>query len=100
MSSLSVPSSRDHQVRPEWSLGLDVKLRGLALAREKGTLLVWDENHWLYLLNAAGQRQAQARVSGKLVVAGCAEDGSAFAAVGRQGEVWFLAPDLSARWDR
>jgi hypothetical protein len=62
--------------------------------------LAWDNNHWLYLLNRSGRRQAQWHCPGELVAASCAEDGSAFAAVGGRGEVWWLAPDLMPRWER
>ena len=37
---------------------------------------------------------------GKLVSAACADDGSAYVAVGAQGEIWRLAPDLHSRWER
>jgi hypothetical protein len=35
-----------------------------------------------------------------LVTACCADDGSAYAAVGARGEVWWLTPDLTVRWER
>lgn len=72
--------------------------RGLTLAREKGWIAVWDEQHWLYLLNHAGEVQAQRRIDGALATACCADDGSAYAALGSQGEVCWLAPDLMPRW--
>jgi hypothetical protein len=72
----------------------------LALARERGWVLTWDANHWIYLLNRTGGRQAQWRTPAKLITACCAEDGSAYAAVGGGGEVWWLAPDLMPRWQR
>jgi hypothetical protein len=68
------------------------------LAREKGWFLAWDEAHWLYLLNRRGERQAQRHLPGALAAASCADDGTAYAAVGRGGEIWWLAPDLSPRW--
>jgi hypothetical protein len=77
---------------------LSTSLRGLAPAREKGRLLAWDENDWVYLLNHSGEIQGQIHTPGKLVAAGCADDGSAFAAVGTQGEIWWLAPDLMTAW--
>jgi sugar lactone lactonase YvrE len=74
--------------------------RGLVLARERGWVLTWDANHWIYLLNRSGGRQAQWHSPAPLVTACCAEDGSAYAAVGGGGEVWWLAPDLMPRWQR
>jgi hypothetical protein len=73
---------------------------GLALARESGWLLAWDDQSWLYLLNRAGERQGQTRARGTLTAACAADDGSAYAAVGSEGEVWWLAPDLMPRWER
>jgi WD40 repeat protein len=73
---------------------------GIALARERGWLLAWDDHHWLYLLDHDGNRQAMAQLQGVIATACCADDGSAYAAVGSKGEVWWLAPDLSFRWER
>jgi hypothetical protein len=87
-------------MRPLWSHPLSARPRGLALAREKGWTLAWDESHWLHLLNQKGERQAQVHVPGVLAAACCADDGSASVAVGGRGEVWWLAPDLSTRWER
>jgi hypothetical protein len=63
-------------------------------------VLAWDANHWVYLLNRSGARQAQWHSPARLAAACCAEDGSAYAAVGGGGEVWWLAPDLMPRWDK
>ena len=87
-------------MRPLWSQSLGARPRGLALAREKGWTLAWDEGHWLHLLNHKGERQAQLRAPAALATACCADDGSAYVAVGSQGEVWWLAPDLMTRWER
>jgi hypothetical protein len=62
--------------------------------------LAWDTHHWIYLLDRAGKRQAQWHTPDKLVSACCADDGSAYGAVGNRGEVWWLAPDLMPRWER
>jgi hypothetical protein len=83
-----------------WSHALANPARGLALAREKGWVLAWDTQDWLYLLDQAGERQAQMHAPGKLIAAACADDGSAYVAVGGQGEIWWLAPDLHSRWER
>jgi hypothetical protein len=73
-------------------------LRGLALARERGLVLVWDAHHWLYLFNRDGEPQGQRQISDGLATACCADDGSVYAAAGSQGEVVLLAPDLMPRW--
>src|SRR5947209_7446928 len=85
-------------VRTQWSVALGAPPRGLALAREKCWLLTWDEHGWLYLLNRRGERLGQMHRDGPVVTACCADDGSACAAAGSQGEVWWLAPDLMTRW--
>jgi hypothetical protein len=87
-------------MRPLWSQALSARPRGLALAREKGWTLAWDETHWLHLLNQKGERQAQIHAAGPLAGACCSDDGSAYVAVGGRGEVWWLAPDLMTRWER
>jgi hypothetical protein len=70
------------------------------LARERAWLLAWDDNHWLYIFNQAGGPEAQRRMPNGVTTACCADDGSAFAALGALGEVWWLAPDLTPRWHR
>ena len=82
-----------------WSHQLFAPPRGLALAREKDYLLAWDANHWLYLFDGQGRRQAQVCLAGATVAA-CSDDGSALAAADGEGNVWWLAPDLSTRWAR
>lgn len=86
-------------MRSLWSTTLAGTPRGLLLAREKGWLLAWDDRHWLYLFNRSGDKQGQLRMTGDLAAACIADDGSALAAVGARGEVWWLAPDLTTRWD-
>jgi hypothetical protein len=81
-----------------WSLATGAAPSGLALAREAGTLLAWDENHWLYAVNRRGERQGQARPVAAVAAACVADDGSALAVAGSRGEVCWLAPDLRPRW--
>jgi hypothetical protein len=87
-------------IQPAWTHSLSARPRGLALARERGWLLAWDDNHWLYLLNQSGQRQAQVRLAMPVAAACCTDDGSAVGAAGAGGELWWLAPDLTTRWER
>src|SRR5438552_11814364 len=84
--------------QPAWSQSLNGSPRGLALVRERDWILAWDQNHWLYLFDHAGHGQGQVRFAGRLVAACCADDGSAYAAVGNRGEICWLAPDLTTRW--
>ncbi len=101
-----MPSSPSHPVpKPaaveamqRWALTTAGAVRGVALAREKGWALAWDDHGWLYLVNGKGERQGQFHSPGPLAAACCADDGSAFAAVGLRGEVRWLGPDLMPRW--
>jgi hypothetical protein len=98
--SASPPAAAPDLFKPLWSLTTGAPPCGVAVARESGQLLAWDEHHWLYLLGSRGERQAQARPLGSLVAACIADDGSALAVAGARGEVGRLAPDLSLRWMR
>src|SRR5438270_336566 len=98
-SSSSIPPLVPARPAPRltWSFRTAARPAGLLLTRERGAFLAWDENAWLYLLNAFGEPQAQRKMPSPLRAACCAEDGSAYAAVGAQGEVWWLTPDLTPR---
>lgn len=85
---------------PLWSQALPGVPCGLSLAREKGWLLAWDRNQWIYLLNQAGQIQAQTRFAGTLAQCAVADDGSGAVAIGRGGELRWYAPDLTTRWEQ
>jgi hypothetical protein len=87
-------------IKPLWSQTIAAVPRGVALAREKGWLLAWDQQHRLHLFNQAGQLQGVLRLPGEGVAAAAADDGSFFAAVGTLGEVWWLAPDLTLCWQQ
>jgi hypothetical protein len=87
-------------VRLLWSQTVGSSLRGLSAARERGWLLVWDNQQNLTLLNQSGHLQAQARAPCDVVAASAADDGRSFVAVGREGQVYLLAPDLTPRWQR
>jgi hypothetical protein len=84
-------------MQPNWTHPLPSRPRGLSLAREKGWLLAWDENSWLYLLNGDGLRQAQRSLANPVAAAACADDGSACVAASGS-EFYWLAPDLTTRW--
>jgi hypothetical protein len=94
------PALAPRTPRVLWSQTFSNRPGGLVLARERGWLFLWDKQQWVYLFNRQGVRQGQVQLSAPLTGACCAEDGSAFAAIGAGGEVWWLAPDLSVRWSR
>lgn len=84
-----------------WSQTIPAPLRGLTLAREREAILAWDGQDGLFLFNAAGTIQAQRPAPAPIAAAGCAEDGSAYIVAGSQSPaVYWLAPDLTPRWQR
>lgn len=88
-------------MRQLWTQTVVPPVRGVRLARESETVLVWDGRDDLYLFNRAGKLQAQRPSPMAISVAGCAEDGSAFVVGGfPRALVCWLAPDLSPRWQR
>src|SRR5436190_6848337 len=88
------------QASPLWSMKVAGSVRGLSLARESGAVFVRDDTHWLSLLNRAGAAQAQLRAPKELTVSACSDEGTSFAVGGKDGDVWWLAPDLMPRWQR
>jgi hypothetical protein len=87
-------------MRPLWSHRTPSAVRGLSLAREPGTLLVWDADHVLTWLSRAGEVHARWEAPDPVADADVADDGSAAVALGTAGTVWLLAPDLKPRWRR
>jgi hypothetical protein len=86
--------------RPLWSVPLQAGAAGLSLSREAGSVLAWDRNQWLYLLDGEGRSQARYHFAGRIQASCCADDGSAYAAVGVAGEVVWLTPELRPRWEK
>lgn len=87
-------------LRTLWTLPTTGTPKELYWLREKGGVLARDDANWLYLVNRKGERQAQVPAPASLAAAAAADDGSAFATVGKRGEVWWLAPDLRPLWQR
>jgi hypothetical protein len=88
-------------MRLTWSQTVAAPLQGLALARERGTVLAWDSGDGLHLFNRKGERQGRLGAPGVLAAAACADDGSAYAAAAADpASAWLLAPDLMPRWER
>jgi hypothetical protein len=84
-----------------WSQSVAAPLKGLALARERGGLLAWDEQDGLHLYNEQGAQQARIQAPAPLTAACSADDGNSHAAASAAGgQVWLFAPDLTVRWQR
>ncbi len=75
----------------------DAPLLGLALAREAGLLLAWDEGGHLYLIGPDGERRLTSRAPDKIVSAAISDDGSLAALLLPKSRLLFLGPS-STRW--
>jgi len=80
-----------------WSQLTDAPLAGLALAREAGLILAWDDAHNIHLIDVAGRRVRTNRAPVPLNRVAISDDGSQIVAVSRDGDVWWLAPTLEPR---
>ena len=69
-----------------WTVVTDAPLKGLALAREAGSVFAWDEADQLYRIDAQGQFQSVARAPGKILAGSISDDGSLVALLGRRLE--------------
>jgi hypothetical protein len=69
----------------------------MSLAREAGTLLVWDAAHRLTLLDRQGQARAEKASAVGLTAIASADDGSRYAAGSQAGHVWLLNGELRTR---
>jgi hypothetical protein len=87
-------------VRLVWSRSLPAAPLGLGLAREAGTLLLWDVDHHLGRYDRQGQGELRQRAPGSLVAAALSDDGLTVAAAGKRGQAWLLNVDLVPVWER
>lgn len=78
----------------------EAPLKGLALAREAGSVLAWDEADRLYLLDLRGGYRSVARSPGKVVAASVSDDGSRVALLGEGSRLWLLDADLGVVAER
>jgi hypothetical protein len=80
---LGATPNRNSAMNPvlAWSVVADAPLRGLALAREAGTIVAWDEADRLYLLDVLGTLIVKHKLSARIVAAAISDDGSTTAVV-------------------
>jgi hypothetical protein len=83
---------------PLWTHRLAATPGGVALARESGHVLTWDQNCWLVLLGRNGKLQAQARLDTGIAAASISDDGSTVVDANDRGTVTWRTPDLAIRW--
>src|SRR5262245_60057776 len=73
-----------------WTVVTDSPLKGLALAREAGTILAWDEGNQLYLLNVQGESLSYSRVPNRILAGAISDDGSLIALLVEADEAGLL----------
>ncbi|WP_422930922.1 hypothetical protein [Singulisphaera sp. PoT] len=100
MSEFSGRGQSRLEPAPAWVVLTEAPLKGLALAREAGTILAWDERHQLYLFDLQGQHRSVSRAPGNLISAAISDDGSLIALLGEGNRLWLLDADLGSIADR
>jgi hypothetical protein len=83
-----------------WSQLTDAPLSGLALAREAGRILVWDDAHNILVLDVAGNRLISTRAPVPLHLATISDDGTQIVVTSREGDIWWLGAKLEPRVHR
>ena len=78
----------------------DAPLKGMALAREAGSVFAWDDADQLYRVDSLGQFQSVARAPGKILHGAVSDDGSLVAMVGEGARLWLLDGDFELVHDR
>lgn len=86
-------------MNPLWTTSIGAAPRGLSLAREVGHILVWDHRS-LHLFERGRQSLASQTMPAPLVSACLADDGSALAAIGVKGEIWFFDGKIKLVWEK
>ena len=83
-----------------WSVVADAPLRGMALAREAGTILAWDEADRLYLIDVLGTLIVKQKLPARIVAAAISDDGSLTAVVTAGSRLILLDRALEQKIDR
>src|SRR3954447_861817 len=85
-----------------WTVVTDSPLKGLALAREAGLILAWDEGNQLYLLNVQGESLSYSRVPHRLLAGAISDEGSLIAllAEGEDPGLLLLDADFAVEQER
>ncbi len=89
--------ARSLDPRLRWTQITDAPLAGMALAREAGWILVWDDAHNMQVLDLGGERRAAKRVPKPILLAAMSDDGSQIVATSHEGDIWWLGRELDLR---
>src|SRR5206468_5542369 len=96
----NLTSSEPLEPRVRWSQLTEAPLAGLALAREAGHILAWDDAHNLYVLDLAGRQILSTRAPVPLCLAAISDDGKQIVVTSRDGDIWWLGDKLAPRVHR
>jgi hypothetical protein len=92
------------RIDPEtaWTVVTDSPLKGLALAREAGTILAWDEGNQLYLLNVRGESLSSSRVPDRILAGAISDEGSLIALLveAEEARLLLLNADFAVELER
>ncbi len=95
------PSTR---IDPEtaWTVMTDSPLKGMALAREAGTILAWDEGNQLYLFDVKGESLSYSRVPSRILAGTISDEGGLIALLveGENTDLLLLDADFSVEQQR
>lgn len=83
-----------------WTTVTDAPILGIALARETGLLLAWDEGRNVYLIDEHGDRRMSERAPAPIVSASISDDGSLVALLVGGPRLLLLDGSLSPEADR
>jgi hypothetical protein len=100
MANSPARSSTRLDPSPAWTVVTDAPLKGMALAREAGSVFAWDEADQLYRIDAQGQFQSVARAPGKIQAGAVSDDGSLVALLGEGSRLWLLDGDFELTHER
>jgi hypothetical protein len=82
MPEMSPRTSTRLEPEVAWTIVTEAPLKGLALAREAGRILAWDEGNQLYLLSAQGETLSFSRVPHRITAGAISDEGSLIALLG------------------
>ena len=96
------PARQPSRIEPAlaWTALTDAPLLGLALAREAGTILAWDEGEQIYLIDLQGERVSMSRAPDRILAGAISDNGSLVALLGKGPRLWVLSGDLEPIADR
>ena len=88
-------AGRTSRIDPEtaWTVVTDSPLKGMALAREAGTILAWDDGNQLYLFDTRGDSLSYSRVPNRILSGAISDEGSLIALLVESHETELLLLD-------